>query len=80
MWVWQRFLIPSSRPPRALRRLVAERARWRCEYCHSPATFPTQPFNVDHIIPRSKNGLTSLENLALACGCNSYKGDGVTIS
>ncbi len=65
----------SKRLPRRLSRLVADRARWQCEYCHSPAAYSTQPFEVDHIIPRSEGGPTSLENLALSCGCNSYKGD-----
>ncbi|MGH9427777.1 MAG: HNH endonuclease [Terriglobia bacterium] len=65
----------SNRPSRKLSRLIAERAQWRCEYCLSPAAFSTQPFEVDHIVPRSKNGLTVLENLAFSCGCNSYKGD-----
>jgi 5-methylcytosine-specific restriction endonuclease McrA len=65
----------SKRPSRALRRLIADRAQWRCEYCQSPAAFSSQPFEVDHIIPRGKNGLTVPENLALACGCNSYKGE-----
>lgn len=65
----------SKRLSRTLRRLVADRARWRCEYCCSPAAFSTQPFEVDHIVPRSKNGRTVPENLALSCGCNSYKGD-----
>jgi hypothetical protein len=27
------------------------------------------------MVPRSKNGLTTLENLALSCGCNRYKGE-----
>ncbi len=67
--------MPSRRPSHALRRRVADRAHWRCEYCQSPTAFSTQPFEVDHIIPRRKNGLTTLENLALACGCNSYKGE-----
>ena len=75
IWGWKNTPVASSRPSRALRRLVVDRAGWRCEYCHSPAAFSTQPFEVDHIIPRNKNGLTSSENLALACGCNSYKGD-----
>lgn len=66
--------MPSKRLSRTLRRLVAERAQWRCEYCRSPAAFSTQPFEVDHIIPHSKNGQTVPENLALSCGCNSYKG------
>jgi len=65
----------SKRPSRKLSRLVADRAQWRCEYCPSPAVVSTQPFEVDHIIPLSKNGLTALENLAFSCGCNSYKGN-----
>ena len=64
----------SERISRRLRRRVAERARWRCEYCLSPAEFSTQPFEGDHIIPRSKGGPTTADNLALSCGCNSYKG------
>jgi hypothetical protein len=63
----------SERIPRRLRQQVAKRARWRCEYCLSPAAFSTQPFEVDHIVPRSKGGPTSLDNLALSCGCNGYK-------
>jgi hypothetical protein len=54
---------------------VAERAHWRCEYCRSPAAFSTQPFEADHVIPCSRGGETTLENLAFSCGCNSYKGD-----
>jgi hypothetical protein len=65
----------SRRIPRKLSQQVADRAQWRCEYCLSPAAFSTQPFEVDHIIPRSKGGPTVLENLALSCGCNRYKGD-----
>ncbi len=65
----------SKRLSRALRRRVADRARWRCEYCLSPAAFSTQPFEVDHIIPLSKGGRTAADNLALSCGCNSYKGN-----
>jgi len=65
----------SSRPSLRLSRQVAERAKWRCEYCQSPAAFSTQPFEVDHIIPRSKGGPTVLENFAFSGGCNSYKSD-----
>ena len=63
-----------KRPSRRLSQQVAERAKWRCEYCQSPSAFSTQPFEVDHIIPSSKGGLTTAENLAFSCGCNSYKG------
>jgi hypothetical protein len=64
----------SKRLPPRLRQRVAERARWRCEYCQSPAAFSTQPFEADHIVPRSKGGPSRLDNLALSCGCNTYKG------
>jgi hypothetical protein len=66
--------MPSERLSRRLWQRVAERAGWRCEYCLSPTAFSTQPFEVDHVLPRSKAGLTTLDNLALSCGCNSYKG------
>jgi 5-methylcytosine-specific restriction endonuclease McrA len=65
----------SERVSRWLRRRVGERARWRCEYCLSPAAFSTQPFAVDHILPQSRGGPTTLQNLALSCGCNGHKGD-----
>jgi hypothetical protein len=64
----------SERLPRSIRRRVGERARWRCEYCLSPAAFSTHSFEADHVIPRSKGGPTTLANLALSCGCNGYKG------
>ena len=57
-----------------LRRMVEERAAYRCEYCLTPMETSTQRFEVEHIIPVSKKGLTSLHNLALSCrGCNSFK-------
>ncbi|MDH3601213.1 MAG: HNH endonuclease [Candidatus Tectomicrobia bacterium] len=62
-------------PERSTRRRdVERRAQGRCEYCQSPAKYSTQPFSLDHIIPRSQSGETSVENLALACqGCNNHK-------
>lgn len=72
---WQSAAMPSKRIPRVLSRQVADRARWLCEYCRSPASFSTQPFELDHIIPRSRGGLTEPANLAFSCGCNSYKGN-----
>jgi len=54
------------------RRAVVERARGCCEYCRSQARFAMQPFSVEHIVPRSRGGKTTLDNLALACqGCNN---------
>jgi 5-methylcytosine-specific restriction endonuclease McrA len=63
-----------ERVPRRLRQRVAKRARWRCEYCLTPAAFATQPFEVDHVVPRSRGGLTTWDNLAFSCGCNGHKG------
>ena len=57
-----------------LRRDVEQRAKGRCKYCQSPAKYSTQTFSLEHIIPRSQGGDTSLDNLALACqGCNNHK-------
>lgn len=45
-----------------------------CEYCRSQEMYATEPFSVDHIIPRISGGKTQPDNLAYAClGCNSYK-------
>ena len=57
-----------------LKRHVYKRAKACCEYCLSQARYSTQSFSVDHIIPISKGGDCSLDNLALSCqGCNSHK-------
>ena len=59
----------------ALRRLVAERADYRCEYCLLPDEFTYLPHEPDHIIPSKHGGATTAENLALACfWCNQLKG------
>ncbi|MFZ4476910.1 MAG: HNH endonuclease [Saprospiraceae bacterium] len=56
------------------RTVVFENAMRTCEYCKISEEYSVQPFVVDHIIPISKGGTDSLENLACACGgCNSYK-------
>jgi 5-methylcytosine-specific restriction endonuclease McrA len=59
----------------ALRRAVWERAGDRCEYCLLPASCSILQFEIDHVIAEKHGGLTTLENLALACCyCNSFKG------
>lgn len=61
---------------RKLKSLVISRARGYCEYCKSPADFATEPFSIEHILPKSRQGTDSAENLAYACiGCNVYKSD-----
>ncbi len=53
---------------------VITRANGRCEYCQSPSLFSTAPYTVEHIIPRAKEGATTIDNLALSCaGCNGHK-------
>jgi 5-methylcytosine-specific restriction endonuclease McrA len=57
-----------------IRRRVAARAGGYCEYCRGPARISSAPFSIEHIIPSSRGGLDSLDNLALSCpGCNGHK-------
>lgn len=59
----------------SLRRLVTERAEDRCEYCRQPQALSLFNFEMEHIIARKHDGLTTAENLALACPhCNGFKG------
>lgn len=54
--------------------IVAERARYCCEYCLSQARFSGDYFGVDHIFPTALGGNDNLENLALCCSaCNDHK-------
>lgn len=61
------------------RRLVARRARNRCEYCHihqDDDEFYT--FHVEHPIARQHGGSSRLANLCLACReCNLAKGTNI---
>jgi hypothetical protein len=66
--------MPSDYISNALRKIIATRAHNRCEYCQCSADFATETFSVEHILPRSRGGGNTLENLAWSCmGCNSYK-------
>jgi hypothetical protein len=56
------------------RTAVAARAGHCCEYCRSPERFAVQSFSVEHVQPASRQGTTTLDNLALSCqGCNNFK-------
>lgn len=53
------------------RQNVFKRDSGRCQYCGS-----TRDLTLDHVLPRSKGGKTSWDNLITACkSCNSRKGD-----
>ncbi|AFZ60706.1 HNH endonuclease [Anabaena cylindrica FACHB-243] len=59
----------------ATRKLVRERAKFLCEYCHSLEEASAALFAIDHIIPQSISGSSDdPDNLALACQrCNGYR-------
>lgn len=64
--------------PAVLRRLVAERAEHRCEYCHFPEALAFHAHEPDHVIPQQHGGSTHEVNLAFSCfRCNRYKGPNV---
>jgi hypothetical protein len=61
--------------PASLRRLVIQRADNRCEYCSISQVGQVATFHIDHIIPVVAGGVTTSENLALACvSCSLRKG------
>ena len=61
--------------PDALRRLVAERANFRCEYCRIPEMGTFYNLQIDHITSLKHQGETEPANLAYACTlCNRNKG------
>ncbi|GAA5032738.1 HNH endonuclease [Microbacterium fluvii] len=62
--------IPSSRLVPVTRRGVLRRDGHRCGYCGKSAS------TIDHILPRSRGGADSWENLVACClRCNNVKGD-----
>jgi len=66
--------LTTTHIPSPLVHLVARRASYLCEYCHTPQRITGQTFHCDHIVPRSRGGQTVAENLAFACPhCNLAK-------
>lgn len=54
------------------RKNVLRRDNFRCQYCGNIG----QSLTIDHILPRSKHGEDTWENLVAACmPCNNRKGD-----
>ena len=66
--------VPLSRRPAFTRFNVFLRDRFACQYCgDSPGT---AELTFDHVIPRSRGGLTSWDNVVAACSsCNLVKGN-----
>ena len=63
----------KERIPFNLRRMVIERDGLRCVYCG--VDLLKNEVHLDHVIPESRGGPTSLNNLQVTCGkCNLEKG------
>ena len=55
------------------RKNILMRDRYTCQYCHR--TLPASELTLDHVVPRSRSGETSWENLVACCHyCNNRKG------
>lgn len=64
--------LPDQRVKLNRRNLFA-RDRNRCQYCGH--FFPTNELSIDHIVPRSRGGPDTWENLVCSCvRCNARKG------
>ena len=62
--------LPHAEGRRLSRRAILARDGFRCQYCGS-----TRHLTIDHIVPRSKGGLTSWDNVVTSCApCNVRKG------
>jgi len=63
----------------SIQQQVRQRALELCEYCHASEKWQYVLFTVDHVIPLSKNGKDTIDNLALACfHCNRRKSNHTT--
>ena len=55
------------------RKNILMRDRYACQYCHR--TLPSSELTLDHVMPRSRSGETTWENLVTCCHqCNNRKG------
>ena len=64
----------------AVERQVRERADGRCEYCRMHESLQGATFHIEHVVPRSRGGDSSPENLAWACPrCNLCKSNRVEV-
>lgn len=62
------------REVRFTRRNIFFRDKNRCQYCRR--VFPQAELNLDHVVPLSRGGMSSWENVVCACiACNSRKGN-----
>ena len=63
---------------KALKRQIARRAQFRCEYCLLSESFSFYSFHIDHVRSVKHGGLSISENLAFCCpDCNHFKGSDI---
>ncbi len=56
------------------RKNILMRDRYTCQYCQRP--LPSGELTLDHVVPRSRHGETTWENLVACCHvCNNRKGN-----
>jgi hypothetical protein len=56
--------------------MIFARDEGRCQYCRLAQFGHGATFHIDHVLPRSRGGPTSLENLVLQCpNCSLRKAD-----
>jgi 5-methylcytosine-specific restriction endonuclease McrA len=56
------------------RKNILMRDRYTCQYCHK--TLPSSELTLDHVVPRSRSGESTWENLVACCNpCNNRKGN-----
>jgi 5-methylcytosine-specific restriction endonuclease McrA len=66
--------IPLERRPAFTRFNVFLRDRFQCQYCTHG--FPAEQLTFDHVLPRSRGGRTTWDNVVTACqSCNLKKGN-----
>lgn len=66
--------LPDIKQIRFSRKNVMVRDQYVCQYCGHTGT--TANLTLDHVLPRSRGGLSSYSNIVTACKlCNSKKGN-----
>jgi 5-methylcytosine-specific restriction endonuclease McrA len=66
--------VPRHLPLPLTRRTVIARDLYTCQYCGAQPS--KHELTMDHVIPRSRGGTTTWDNVAAACAaCNHRKGD-----
>jgi len=67
-----RYYVHRPVPELRLSRALLARDNYTCQYCGKR----TRPLTLDHVLPKTRGGKTTWENLVACCArCNAKKGD-----